>query len=203
MKTRSGFVSNSSSCSFVLLVQEKMPKNSFSLLDVLKLTFSRNLVIQSIKDGAIEFKEKDKVKEYEGDLKIQDASLVNLDDNWKVEMVVEDIKRLEGEIKITTEVLGKDDSTILLVASQVAWNKPKNIVDAKKGIEEKLKRYQEQLTTAQKRLKDVNAKIALCKKHKKVKGLKFVTFTADNWGLSDVVEMIKKSGAIVVDKVQT
>lgn len=200
MKIRQGFVSNSSSSSFIILVDNKKPDGYFSIVDILKL-ISRQYYVSSIEGNKIDFVEKKG-----GDSKYWSIKTILefLNDyEYDILLLLDFKKECEEKINAKKLVLDKDDETFKMIFNiNAKYYENLTVEGMRENFKNDIENLEYKLKDNQKKIDEMNKNFEVVKKFEG-KDYSIIKFKVDNWDIEKIVDLLKKSNAKIIERINT
>lgn len=198
MKTRHGFVSNSSTSSFVCVVkpQSETPIGYFNIIEILKI-ISKQYNILNLKAGQIEFEENK--SSALPSLKIYLLDEYNSIIKREIQHSKDKIKILKSQIKAANLLLDGPDEVI---NAAIVYNKDhQGWLSSKDEIVRETKRRKvqlEKLSAELKQKKVILSKLAAAQEDSSV-----IEYECDHWNECEIEEFLQRANVSIVEKVRT
>lgn len=202
MKTRQGFVSNSSTTSFVCKIADtaNKPTGYFDILDILRLIYKQNQVI-SIKDGEIFFQPAKSTKfdrnsllktftleEYIGELTTQIFILIGeIKENKLRQNDLRQFSSLNKKTRVAAYRLVKGQYADLDADIRDCTYQLNPILNKLKNLLKRRKELRLQLLLSQNSQENITV----------------ITFTCDNWDEYKLREYLEKAGVEILERTST
>jgi hypothetical protein len=197
MKTRQGFVSNSSSSSFVIIVEDTKPDGYFNILDILKL-MCHKYDIKNIDANKIEFKEKNPKQTY-GNFIVEDINDFVNNSNITLEIFEKELNKLKEKYSCC-EKLSKESDEILKLAMSIDKNYNPNVSleDVREDFISKMFNLEIDIKEKDKEIKKLKTEIETVKRFKNKK-IVIVKFVVDDWDKEKMLDLLKKSNTQILE----
>lgn len=191
MKVRKGFVTNSSSTSYTLIVNNKKPKGTYNLIDLIMMYQIGNKLTEITSDGTLKFNgtaDKDYFEAWTIDNYI-------LNTESKIKFYKEDIDEVQKEIDKLIEISLLSDEIIILTS------KAETVERAREELRWDLTNKNTKLKKKQNELEKLKDNCRILKEYKNKSSDYIVIFTdIDHWGSEKIKQAIEDTGAIVLKK---
>jgi hypothetical protein len=192
MKIRQSFVTNSSSSSYVLIVNNEKPKGTYNLIDLVMMYQMGSKLSEITPDGTLKFSGAPVDKRY-----FESWTIDNYINNtqYQITWKREELIKIQAEVDKLNEISQLADELILLTS------KADTIKRAKEELRWDITNKETKLKKLQSEIEKEKANCKLLKEYKDKGPNHIVIFTdIDNWGSSTIQQIIEDTGAVILKK---